>query len=99
MLLGVAFLGTLAIEFTNLHVDFYPDRMVVRKGIRSLARPFVIQFKEVRRVRAYDFPNLRVTVDLDNGRRVKIANSMTEVEGELPEVEFETGKNTRDATI
>ena len=83
--------GILAVELTNLHVDFFSDRILIRKGIQKLARPTVIYFSQVTRVRAYDFPNLRVVLDLADGRSVKVANSMTSVRGSLPEVEHSTG--------
>jgi len=91
VILAVGLVGILAVELTNLHVDFFSDRILIRKGIQKLARPTVIYFSQVTRVRAYDFPNLRVVLDLADGRSVKVANSMTSVRGSLPEVEHSTG--------
>ena len=52
-----------------------------------------ILFRDVTRVRAYPFPSPSVIVNLNDGKSVKIANSMTEAVGELPEIEFEEGNH------
>jgi hypothetical protein len=85
--------GQLALECSSIHAEFLATHLTVRRGLLWPSRSREILFRDVTRVRAYPFPRLSVVVNLNDGKSVKIANSMTEAVGELPEVEFEEGNH------
>jgi membrane protein YdbS with pleckstrin-like domain len=89
----VLVLGQAAFEISSIRTEILPTHLAVRRGLIFPWRRHTIPLRQVTRVRAYPFPSLRVTVGQDGGATVTIANSMTEVIGELPEIEFEEGNH------
>jgi len=81
----------LCLVLVALHVDFGETRLVRQRGVWPFKRTDVVSYASITRVLASDF---EVTVDLDDGRCLRIAYLVTEVaEGSLPDVEVRAGEN------
>ena len=91
-LLGEAFLFFVLV-LAVLHVDFRETKLIRHRGVWPFKRTDVVNYASITRVRASD-SSLEVTVDLDDGRRLRLAYLFTEVaEGSLPDVELKAGEN------
>ncbi|MGB5219928.1 MAG: hypothetical protein WBN60_02795, partial [Polyangiales bacterium] len=79
------------LNLVALDVRFYDMKLVRRRGVWPFKRTDIVNYATITRVRASD--TVEVTVDLDDGRRLKIADLFTEVaEGSLPDVELKAGQ-------
>jgi hypothetical protein len=90
VLLVEAFLFFL-LNLVALDVRFYDTKLVRRRGVWPFKRTDIVSYTSITRVRASD--TTEVTVDLDDGRRLKLADLLTEVaQGPLPDVELKAGE-------
>jgi hypothetical protein len=81
----------LAANLVALHVNFHETKLIRQRGLWPFKRTDIVNYTTITRVRASD--TVEVTVDLDDGRRLKLADLFTEVaEGSLPDVELKVGE-------
>lgn len=80
-LLALAAVGTATIEGSSLYVDVFADEMTIRRGPSFAGHSVVVSFSSIGRVRVQDHPRLRLTIDLDTGRTLTVANSLTDFNG------------------
>jgi hypothetical protein len=90
LLLPQAFLF-LGANLVARRVRFYETKLVMQRGLWPFKRTDIDRYATITRVRASD--SLGVTVDLDDGRRYKLADPFfTVVHGSLPDVELKAGE-------
>ncbi len=93
------YLAFLAVAwFYNLRVSFYRDRLVVQRGFRVLQHTKAVAYESIGRARTTYSWRPAVTLDLRNGKRLRIADEMSRVVGVLPEVDFKEGESTEAST-
>jgi hypothetical protein len=90
LLIGEAFLF-FALNLVALDVRFCDTKLVRQRGVWPFKKTDSVNYATITRVRASDY-TVEVTVDLDDGRRFKLADIFTEVVGPLPDVELKAGE-------
>ena len=77
----------------RVRTSFHGDFLVFERGIGPLKRTSKVSYLRVGRVRAEAWA-VAVTMSLDDGRTLRIANMYTRARGELPEVAFKEGESS-----
>ncbi len=77
----------------SVRTSFHGDFLVFERGIGPLKRTSKVSYSSVGRVRAEGWA-MTVTMSLDDGRTLRIADLYTRVRGELPEVAFKEGESS-----
>jgi len=92
--LGVLFavfaLMMAAMWMYSLRVSLHREHMEIEQGLRPWLRISRVEYRSIEGVHAYGFP-WNVTIVLDDGRSIRVADNMTRTGAELPEVEPKAG--------
>lgn len=91
---GMYALFVVGMWVANVRVSFHREYLAIERGLGSLRRATRVEYQRMGRVRPSDWP-VNVTIDLDDGQKIYIADSGARISGDLPEVDFKEGASAR----